>query len=81
MTKPAPKHVKEMLYCIKHMADRPNHNLVLAPTQSWDGSNDFKITISGNSDPDYAKEPVDRNGVSGSVIKLEGSQDIFRSST
>ena len=32
MTKPAPKHMKEMLHFMKHMADRPNRGLVLAPT-------------------------------------------------
>ena len=77
MTKPAPKHMKEMLHCMKHMADRPNRGLVLAPTWLWDGSNDFKFRVSGNSDSDYAKEPVDRRIVFGSVIKLEGGPVVF----
>ena len=66
---------------MKHMADRPNRGLVLAPTRSWDGSNNFEFRVSGNSDSDYAKEPVDRRSVSGSVVRLEGSPVIFRSST
>jgi len=32
MITPAPKHMKEMLHCMKHMADRLNCGLVLAPT-------------------------------------------------
>ena len=81
MTKPAPKHMKEMLHCMEHMADRPNSGLVLALNQLWYDSNDFKCRVSGNSDSDYAKEPVDRRSVSGSVVKLEGSPVIFCSST
>ena len=81
MTKPAPKHTTEMLHCMKHMADRPNCGLVLAPIQSWDVSNDFKFRVSGKSYSDYVKEPVDRRSVSGSVVQLERSQVIFRSRT
>ena len=82
MNKPAPKHTKEMLRFMKHMADRPNRGLVPAPAQLWDGINDFKFRVSsGNSDSDYAKEPVDCRSVSGSVVKLEGSPVIFHSST
>ena len=32
MTKPAPKHMKEMLHCMKHTTDRQKCDLVLAPT-------------------------------------------------
>ena len=80
MTKPAPKHMKEMFHCMKNMADRPNRGLVLAPTRSWDGIDDFKFRVSGHSVSDYAKEPVDHRSMSGSVIKLERSPVVFRSS-
>ena len=81
MAKPADKHMKAMLHCMKHCAERPNRGLVLQPTRKWDGTDKHLFRINGKSDSDYAKEPVDRRSVSGSVVMLEGSPIIFRSST
>ena len=66
---------------MKHCADRPNRGLGLAPTRSWDDSSDFKFRISGNSDSDYANEPVDCRTFSGSVVMLEGSPVMFHGGT
>ena len=47
MSQPAPKHMKAMVYCMKHFADRPNCGLVLKPNSKWDGSKSFAFTIRG----------------------------------
>ena len=70
MSQPAPKHMKAMLHCTKHCADRPNRGLVLKPDTKWDGSKVFAFTIAGRSDSDYAKEPITRRSVSVSSVKL-----------
>ena len=81
MSKPADKHTKAMLHCMKHCAEHSDRGLVLQPTRKWDGTDKHLFKVNGKSDSDYAKEPVDRRSVSGSVVMLEGSPVIFRSST
>jgi hypothetical protein len=78
---PASKYMKEMLNCTKYWADRPTCGLILAPIRSWNGNSDFKFRTSGNSDSDYAQEPVDCRSVSGSLVMLGGGPVMFQSGT
>ena len=72
MSQPAPKHMKAMLYCMKHCVDMPNHGLVLKPDmdKDWDWSKNFVFIIGGRSDSDYTKELVTRRSVSWSWMVL-----------
>ena len=79
--KPAEKHMKAMLHCMKHCVDRPNRGLLLAPRRRCNGENDFGFVISGKSDTDYAKQPDDRRSISGSIVYLEGAPVMFKSAT
>jgi hypothetical protein len=80
-TRAGQKHMDAMLRAMKYSADRPNRGLILRPDTKWNGKKGFKFTISGRSDSDYAKEPVDRRSVSGSRVLLNGAPVMFKSST
>ena len=55
MSKLAAKHMKEILQCVKHFADWPDHRLLLPLIRLWDGSSDFKPKIGRTSDSDSMK--------------------------
>ena len=67
--------VMEFLVCT------PNRGVTLKPNCKWDGSKDFKFTITGRSDTDYAKDPDTRRSVTGVRTSVCGSVTHWRSAT
>ena len=54
---------------------------MLSPDTVWNGSKEFKFTIHGRSDSDYAGNKDDRISVSGGRVFLNGVPVTFRSTT
>ena len=81
MTQASEKHMKAALRIMKYCVSRPNRGLVLAPTDRWNGSDDFEFVVSGRSDSDYAKCLDTRRSVSGHRVLLNGSPVSFKSGT
>ena len=71
----AMRRVMEYVVCT------PNRGVTLKPNCKWDGSKDFKFTITGRSDTDYAKDPDTRRSVTGVRTSVCGSVTHWRSST
>lgn len=81
MTTASEKHMKAAIRIMKYCASRPERGLVLAPTETWDGSSDFEFTVSGRSDSDYTKCLDTRRSVSGERVLLNGSPVSSKSGT
>ena len=80
MTNGASKaHTKAMHRVMEYCVTTPERGLTLQPDTEWDGDPEFKLTISGISDSDYAKDPETRKSVSGNSTFLNGSPVIQRS--
>ncbi len=56
-----------------------DEDLLLKPTQKWDGSNKHEFCLKGASDLDYAKNTQTRQSESGYVVYLDGVPTMHRS--
>jgi hypothetical protein len=65
--------MKEMYRCMNYCVKTPNRGKTLKPNAVWDGSRDFLFEVSGNSDSDFAKDPLTRRSVSGNSTFLNGA--------
>ena len=66
-----------MAYCVQTC----NCGAMLKPNCEWDGKKDFKFTIGGRSDSDYATNPDTRKSVTGCRVLLNGAPVAWCSST
>jgi hypothetical protein len=81
MSAPTTVHEEALRRLMKYVVATRNRGLVLSPDAIWDGSSDFKFTIHGRSDSNYATNPDDRRSVSGGRVFLNGAPIMFRSGT
>jgi hypothetical protein len=70
---PSEAHMCAMIRCMHYCVGTPTRGITLKPDTKWDGSRNFKFTISGQSDSDYAKCPTTRRSVSGYSAFLNGA--------
>ncbi len=73
-------HYDAMLRMMKYVNDTSDRGLVLSPMQKWDGSNEHKFIISGQSDSNYAKDMQMQKSILGYRVLLEGAPVMFKSS-
>jgi hypothetical protein len=66
-------HIAAMYRVMRYMLDTPNRGLLLQPNGTWNGDPNYKFTIMGRSDADWAKDPDTRRSVSGYTTFLEGA--------
>ena len=66
---------------MRHCVDTKDEGLVLKPNCSWNGEKDFKFTVSGRSDSNYATCPDTRRSVTGTRVSLNGAPVSWRSLT
>ena len=78
MMKANKRHMKAMLRILKYCVGTKEEGLMLKPNNKWDGRNDFKFTIMGKSDSDYAKDKT-RRSVNGWLTFLNESPISFKS--
>ena len=81
MVAPKTVHVKALQTLMKYIVATKNRGLVLSPDTVWNGSKEFKFTIHGRLDSDYAGNTDDRRSVSGGRVFLNGAPVTFRSAT
>ena len=81
MTAADPGHFAAMLHMMKYCIGTKNRGLVLKPNRKWNGEKDFKFKIRGKSDSNYATDPETRKSITGTVVYLEESPVMFKSST
>jgi hypothetical protein len=81
MSAPTTVHEEALRRLMKYVVATRNRGLILSPDAIWDGSSDFKFTIHGRSDSNYATNPDDRRSVSGGRVFLNGAPIMFRSGT
>ena len=72
-------HLKAMYRAMTYCVGTPDRGFTLRPKDTWDGSKDFKFTVEGLSDSDYAKDPITRHSVSGTAAFLNGATVTTRS--
>ena len=79
---PSKAHWDAMTLCIRYVRGTPTRGLVLKPSGLWDGKDrNFKFTIRGRSDSNYATDPESRRSVTGTVVYLNDSPIIYGSVT
>ena len=73
------QHMKQMKRTMKFCVCTKDRGLTFSPKNGWDGRNKHKFRIVGESDSDYAKDPITRRSVSGWNVKLDDSVVSFKS--
>ena len=58
-------HMKAMKRVIIYIIATPERGLLLEPNAKWDRNPEFEFEVSGQSDLDYAKDPMTHRSVSG----------------
>ena len=81
MKEPREAHDKALQTLMKHVVATAERGLVLAPTALWNEDSEFKFTVRGRSDSDYAGNTDDRKSITGAVVYVNDAPVAFRSST
>ena len=79
MTEAGLEHNDTMYRTMKYMLNSPDQGWVLAPNAMWDVTKNFEFEISGVSDSDFAKDPIQGQSVSGYVVYLNGAPVSIKS--
>ena len=66
------KHMSALYRCMKYCVETKDRGRTIKPSGVWDGNKDFEFTISGESDSDFAKDPLTRRSVTGYAVYFEG---------
>ena len=66
------KHMGALYRCMKYCVATKDRGRTIKPNVVWNGDKDFEFTISGESDSDYAKDPLTRRSVTGYAVFLQG---------
>ena len=72
-------HMKAMKRVMSYIIATPERGLLLEPNAKWDGNPEFEFEVSGQSDSDYAKDPMTRRSVSGYATFLNGAVVMTKS--
>ena len=78
---PNVNHYKAMHRCMKYAVDTKNRGLLLKPWGKWDGGAEYKFTIFGVADSNFATCPDTRKSVSGWSAYLNGAPYTRKSKT
>ncbi len=71
-----------MISTMHHVNNSRNQGLLLSPCGQWDGiDKDYKWTIHGHTDSNYATNPDNQKSVSGTQVFLNGSPVMAKNST
>ena len=76
---PSKNHLTAMYWVMEYVLNTSNHGLLLKPTESWDGNPNFKFTVLGQLDSDYAKDKDTRCSIAGWSVFLCGSPVSIKS--
>ena len=72
-------HMKAMKRVMSYIIATPEQGLLLEPNAKWDRNPEFEFEVSGQSDLDYAKDPMMRRSVSGYATFLNGAVVMTKS--
>ena len=81
MTSASQVHYDAMIYLMRYCTATPDRGLLLSPTRVWNGNKNFKFRVRGRSDSNCATDPETRRSITGTVVYLEDSPVMFKSST
>jgi hypothetical protein len=76
---PTLEHYDAMLHIMDYCLSTASRGRKIAPVERWDGSKEFKFTVSGASDAAYNQCPDTRKCVSGNTTEVNGVPVITKS--